>query len=194
MKREEIKTLISGITDEQLDKIMGWNGEDINREKGKATELQGKLDAANGQLQTAQEGLKAFEGVDVNALQGKIAELQGKLTEQASGFAFDGLLNSAITGAKGKSAKAIRALLDIDTLKASKNQEADVKAALESLKTESGFLFDAAETPPPYAAGTGTAAVGGTAITRESFGKMGYRERAALHREHPEEYEKMKEV
>ena len=53
-------------------------------------------------------------------------------------------------------AKAISAMLDLDTLKASKNQEADVKTALEQLKTEHGYLFEDSQTPPPYAAGTGT--------------------------------------
>lgn len=71
-------------------------------------------------------------------------------------LAFDHALEAAITGAKGKNAKAIRALLDVDTLKGSKNQEADIKAALEGLKKDSGYLFDDGQIPPPYAGGTGT--------------------------------------
>ena len=47
-------------------------------------------------------------------------------------------------------------MLDVDTLKGSKNQEADIKAALESLKKDSGYLFDDGQIPPPYAGGTGT--------------------------------------
>ena len=66
------------------------------------------------------------------------------------------MLKDAITAAKGRSDKAIRALLDVDALKASKNQTADLKAALEKLKQDSGYLFESDETPPPYAAGTGT--------------------------------------
>ena len=44
MKREEVKAKIPGITDEQLDWIMGENGKEINAEKNKATGLQALLD------------------------------------------------------------------------------------------------------------------------------------------------------
>ena len=69
---------------------------------------------------------------------------------------FSHALDAAITGAKGKSTKAIRALLDIDTLRSSKNQETDIKAALEALRKDSGYLFDDGKMPPPYAGKTGT--------------------------------------
>ena len=48
----------------------------------------------------------------------------------------------------------IPALLDVDALKASENQEAAIEAALEDLKKDSRYLFDG-EVPPPYARGTG---------------------------------------
>ena len=73
------------------------------------------------------------------------------------------MLKDAITAAKGRNVKAIQALLDVDKLKASKDQTADIKAALEKLKADSGYLFDTGETPPPYAAGTGTG--GGRPVT-----------------------------
>lgn len=115
------------------------------------------------QLSTAREGLKAFEGVDVKDLQEKVKtltkNLEDKETEhqrQLADLAFDGALRDAITAARGRSVKAISALLDMDKLKASKDQTADIKAALEGLKKDSGYLFEDGETPPPYAAGTGT--------------------------------------
>ena len=52
--------------------------------------------------------------------------------------------------------KAVKALLDVDALKASKNQRDDIDAALEALKKDAGYLFDEDNnTPPPYAGGTG---------------------------------------
>ena len=86
-------------------------------------------------------------------------------------------MKDAITAARGRNDKAIRALLDVDKLKASKDQTADIKAALEGLKKDSGYLFEANETPPPYAAGTGTTPIlGGTAF---NFGFTGVRAPAA---------------
>ena len=44
MKREEVKNKIPGITDEQLDWLMGENGRDVTAEKTKAASLQGQVD------------------------------------------------------------------------------------------------------------------------------------------------------
>ena len=118
MKREDVKNKIPGITDEQLNWIMQENGSDINREKAAATALQAQLDNANAQLKTAQDGLAKFDGVDVEGMNAQIAKLQADMKAQAEGFAFDEALNTAIMGAKGRSVKAVRALLDVDTLKA----------------------------------------------------------------------------
>ena len=118
MKREDVKNKIPGITDEQLNWIMQENGADINREKSAATALQAQLDNANAQLKTAQDGLKAFEGVDVAGLQEQVTKLKADMKVQAEGFAFDNALNAAIMSKKGRSVKAVRALLDLDALKA----------------------------------------------------------------------------
>ena len=84
------------------------------------------------------------------------------------------------------------ALLDLDALKGSKNQEADIKSALEGLKKDNGYLFEDAQTPPPYAAGTGTHKLL-TEVTKEAFDKMGYRERLEFKQSNPEQYEQMNE-
>lgn len=119
MKREDVKNKIPGITDEQLNWIMQENGADINREKSAATALQTQLDNANAQLKTAQDGLKAFEGVDVAGLQEQVTKLKADMKAQAEGFAFDNALDTAILSRKGRSVKAVRALLDLDALKGS---------------------------------------------------------------------------
>lgn len=138
MDRNEIKNQITGITDEQLNWIMAENGKDIAREQSVAETLR-------TQLKTAQDGLKAFDGVDVADLQGKITDLQNQLTSQADGFAFDNLLDGAIRAAKGKNVKAIRGMLgDLETLKSSKNRDADIKTALDNLVKSDPWAFDVA--------------------------------------------------
>ena len=162
MKREFLQNFKVGdqpLPKEIIDEIMAENGRDIESAKKPFADY----DSIKEQLQTAKDGLKAFEGVDVAQLQSKVADLQGELNAKdtewqgkLADMAFDHALEAAITSAKGKSAKAIRALLDVDTLKGSKNQEADIKAALEGLKKDSGYLFDDGRVPPPYSGGTGT--------------------------------------
>lgn len=148
---------------EVIDAILAENGRDIENAKKPFADY----DAVKDQLKTAQEGLKAFEGVDVGQLQGKITELTGKLSDKdkewqakLDGMVFDGHIRDAIAAAKGRNAKAISALLDVETLRASKNQEADIKAALEAVKKDNSYLFEA-ETPSPFAGGTGSAPAGG---------------------------------
>ena len=141
MKREDVKNKIPGITEEQLNWIMQENGADINREKSAATALQTQLDNANAQLKTAQDGLKAFDGVDVAGLQEQVTKLKADMKAQTEGFAFDNALNAAILGKKGRSVKAVRALLDLDTLKGSADRSTDIAKALDDAAKANPWAF-----------------------------------------------------
>ena len=125
MKREDVKNKIPGITDEQLDWLMQENGADITREKTAANALQAQVTSLTAQVATAQDGLKAFgehKPEDFAAAQQQITQLQQQLQAQADGFAFDNALDTAILGKCGRSVKAVRALLDVDALKGSKDR------------------------------------------------------------------------
>lgn len=141
MKREDVKNKIPGITEEQLNWIMQENGNDVNREKSAATTLQAQLDNANAQLKTAQDGLKAFDGVDVAGLQEQVTKLKADMKAQAEGFAFDNALNAAIMSKKGRSVKAVRALLDLDTLKGSADRSTDIAKALDDAAKANPWAF-----------------------------------------------------
>lgn len=163
---------------EVIDAILAENGRDIEAAKKPFADY----DAIKDQLKTARDGLKAFEGVDVASLQGEIAKLQGQLKDKDTEWqkklddmAFDGILKDAITTAKGKNVRAITALLDVEALRSSKDQSKAIEAALESVKQENDYLFDA-QTPPPYAPGTGTNGVGG----KYSAAEMAIRAAAGL--------------
>lgn len=166
MKTEFLQNLKVGdqaLPKEIIDAILAENGRDIENAKKPFSDYE----AIKDQLKAAKDGLKAFEGVDVEQLQGKIKELTGMLSgkdkewqAKLDGMAFDGRIKDAIAAAKGRNTKAISALLDVDALRASKNQEADIKAALEAVKKDNGYLFET-ETPPPFAGGTGSAPAGG---------------------------------
>ena len=174
MKREFLQNIKVGdqpLPKEVIDSILNEHSRSIGTLKAEKENLE-------TQLQTAKDGLKAFEGVDVKDLQGQITKLQQDLADkdtahktELANMAFDRALEGAITNAKGKNVKAIKALLDVDTLKASKNQEADIKTALEGLQKESGYLFDDGNTPPHFSAGAGTGgSVGGNNPFSFNFG------------------------
>lgn len=143
MKREFLEGL--GIDKENVDKIMKENGDDINNAKKK---LEAERDDYKSRLDAAQESLKSFEGVDVAELQGKIASLTKDLETKDAEYnakiadmEFNDVLSEAIKAAGGRNVKAIRAMLDIDALKASKNRSDDINAALETTKKSDGYLF-----------------------------------------------------
>lgn len=154
MKREDVKNKIPSITDEQLNWIMQENGADINREKSAATALQTQLDNANAQLKTAQDGLKAFDGVDVAGLQEQVTKLKADMKAQAEGFAFDNALDAAILGKKGRSVKAVRALLDLDALKGSADRSTDIAKALDEAAKANPWAFGEAQDGEKKNAGT----------------------------------------
>jgi Fe2+ transport system protein B len=145
MKREDISKIFEGATDEQINAILNINSADIGKAKSK---VEGERDNYKSQLETATEPLKTFEGVDVKDLQGKITSLNQQLADQKADFYkqtaerdFNDMLVNAIKDSKAKNVKAVRALLDLEALRASKNQSADISAALEKVKEENDYLF-----------------------------------------------------
>lgn len=150
MKKEDLVAL--GLTEEQIAEIQKLNGIDIKREQDKAKEVETERDELKGQLDIAQETLKGFENVNVEELQGKIEELNKELetksTEYQSQIAerdFNSLLDGHITSFGARNSKAVKALLDLETLKASKNQEADIKSAIEACQKDNDYLFGSNE-------------------------------------------------
>lgn len=175
MKTEFLKEL--GLEQGVIDKIMAENGKDVQREQAIAEALTKDRDGLKSQLDETLTKLKTFDGVDVEKLKGEVnslkADLEAKDTDYQQRIAdmeFNSLLDAAIGTAKGRNPKALRGLLDVDTLKASKNQTEDIKTALEALKESDGYLFESTETPPPYDGGTGTKQVPGNDTFAFDFG------------------------
>lgn len=138
---------------EVIDAILAENGRDIEAAKKPFADY----DTIKQQLKDAQATLQGIQdqGTDLETARKNAQDWEKKYNDAITAHQqeladrdFRQLLETAITGAKGKNTKAIAALLDVDALKGSKNQEADIKAALEALKKDSGYLFDT-ETPPP---------------------------------------------
>ena len=142
MKREDVKARIPNITDEAMTWLLDTTGAELTREKNRAADLQKQLDAATGQLAAVQEKLKAFDGIDVDQLRGESDKLRQEIADLKDGWAFDSLLDGAIRDARGRSVKAVRGMLDLAALKASKDRSADIKAAIEGLAKENPWAFD----------------------------------------------------
>ena len=150
MKREDLEGL--GIEKESIDKIMGWNEQDIESEKSKTKAAEGERDNYKSQLDTATAELDKFKDIKPEELQATIQKLQGDLKAKDEEYAakeadrvFTDTLKEAIKTAGGRNDKAVMALLDVEALKASKNQTEDIKKALETAKESDAYLFGADE-------------------------------------------------
>ena len=166
MKREDLEAL--GMTKEQIDKVLDMHHEEYDPVKK-------DLDTANADLAAEKEktstqettiaGLKKdlgeFKDADVSGMKQKIEDLEKDIQtkdaahkQEIADRDFNDLLKECITAAKGVNAKAITALLDVDTLKESKNQKEDIAAAIKALTEadDSKMLFGE---PDPKPAGTG---------------------------------------
>lgn len=123
-----------------------------------------KLDAANDTIKANDTAMKDLQGkldgfkdVDVSGLNQRIKDLETEKANIQKDYDakiadrdFDDLVKESIAAVKGKNAKAITALLDVPTLKASKNQKEDVAAALKALTEaeDSKMLFGEPESKP----------------------------------------------
>lgn len=128
--------------------------EDYARQADELEKVKTSVSENETTITTLKKQLEGFNGVDVEKLKMTIADLEKKNTDIETEYQrkiadrdFSDLLKEVITAANGKNAKAITALLDVDTLKASKNQREDISAAVKKLTEaeDSAMLFGVRE-------------------------------------------------
>mgnify|MGYP000933398900 CR=1 FL=1 len=161
LTRDSIKQL--GITDEdQITKLLNAHHAEVNplREKAEkydkvkadfdeqAKSIKSLQDAAGdkGALQKQIDDLKAAAETKAADHKKELEDMQSKL----EGAEFDKLLDDAITKAGGRRTASIRAELNLDDLKASKDRSTDIDAAIKALKEsdDTSFLFGEPEAKP----------------------------------------------
>lgn len=138
-----------------FDKAVAENYKTLAEHEKKVNRLTDDLAAEKKRADDAVETLKGFEGKDFDAITrdrdkwkaeyDKTVAAHQKEQEERE---FNADLESAITEAKGKNVKAVKAMLDLEKLRSSKNRKADIAAALKDVQAENEYLFDAAGAPP----------------------------------------------
>lgn len=148
---EILKTIGLEVPDdkrEEFDKAMSENYKTV----AEADKLRTARDSYKMQLETATQKLEGFKDVDVEDLKGQIATLTTTLANEKANYEqqladrdFNDMLNAAISASKAKNVKAVRALLDLDAIRESRNQTADLEAALKKVSEENDYLFESDE-------------------------------------------------
>lgn len=160
MKREFLQNLKVGeetLPKEVIDAIMDENGKDIERAKVNAVKPYADYDEIKEERDTlkAQAGENVVDGKTAQQWKDDYDKAVADHQSEVAGIKFEHVLHAAITAAHGRNTKAITALLDVETLRGSEDQQEAIKAALEALKKDSGYLFEKEVNPPPYAGGPG---------------------------------------
>ncbi|GGP16243.1 phage scaffolding protein [Oceanobacillus neutriphilus] len=115
-------------------------------------------------------------------------EYENKLSQQAFDFALD----KALSGAKAKSAKAVKPFLDIENLKLDGEKIIGLDEQLKTVKENQDYLFEAdgQKTPPPQFVNPGNPNGGGS-NTPKSIADMTYQELADLKTNNPAQFEQL---
>lgn len=175
MKREELEAL--GLSKEQIDGTLDMYHKEhdpvqkeLDTVKADLTAEQEKVKTHEGTIEGLKKDLEEFKDADVSGMKQKIEDLEKDIKAKEADYQqqiadrdFNDVLKESINAAHGKNVKAIKALLDVETLKASKNQKEDVAAAIKALSEaeDSKMLFGEAE-PNPTGKGDPIGGVGGT--------------------------------
>ena len=181
MKREDLEAL--GLSKEQIDKVLDMHHEEYDPVKKELETAQKDLGAEKEKASTQEttikdlkKDLEEFKGADVSGMKQKIADLEKDIQtkdathqKEIADRDFNDILKDSIAAVNGRNAKAITALLDIDTLKASKNQKEDIASALKVLTEaeDSKMLFGE---PDPTVVGGGNPI--GSLIKKGSSGEF----------------------
>lgn len=145
MKREDLEAL--GLSKEQIDKVLDMHHSEYDPVKKDLETAQKDLESEKEKTSTQattirdlKKDLEEFKDADVSGMKQKIADLEKDIQtkdethqKEIADRDFNDILKESIATAKGRNATAITACLDVETLKASKNQKEDIAAALKAL-------------------------------------------------------------
>lgn len=197
MTKEQLLAL--GITEEQIGEIFKLHGLVVNPIKQELDTKETELTTLQGQLTTANKQIEDFKDLNVEEIQKKVEDykkdyeaLEVKAKQDLDSVKFEHTLELALKDAKAKNVKAVKALLDTDSLKESKNREEDIKAAIKATSEENDYLFE--DIKPPGTGGSmgNTGNKNKTTITKDQFDQMGYKERIELKSKDSELYNTLK--
>lgn len=160
MKREDITKIFGEEADkDKVTALLDAFHAEIKTHKDATEQAKADTEAAKSDLAAKMKELEeaSAKAGSVEDLQKSLKELQDKYdtdtkaaSEKLENALFDSAIDNAIRDAKGKSVKAIRAHLDIEALKKSKNQQADIQAAIKALAEaeDSAWMFGPPDPKP----------------------------------------------
>lgn len=147
MERKFLEEL--GLDKETIDKIMAENGKDIEKAKGDLKAKETEVETLQGQLKDANKQIDDFKDLDVDEIKKQAKEYKEKFEkaekegkEELEKLQFEHKLESALSGAKAKNIKAVKALINMEGLKLNGDDIVGLKEQLEAIQKDNDYLFD----------------------------------------------------
>ena len=168
-------------------KIYTTNLENVDLRYNKLQEQKKQLEEASKTHQKQLEELTK-NNADVEALSKMVEQLQLSNKEletnhkqEMDRLQFNFALDGALTNAKSKNNKALKALLNMDSIKYQEGKLEGLQEQIEALQKDASYLFDL-ETTPQNTGGLGNFGRGNNpTITKEQFRSMSYMEKMNLY-------------
>ena len=175
MERKFLSDL--GLEKEVIDKILDQNGTEITALKTQINTKNEELKPAREQLVEANETINGFKAVDIESIKKaaddwkqKAEKAESDAAAKISQIQFDSLLESTLSTAKAKNAKAVKALLDMEGLKLDDGKIIGLDDQLAKIKAENDYLFEGDKKTPQFSAPTPGVADDGMNAIRAAAG------------------------
>ena len=123
--------------------------ERYNKLKTQKTELEAQIKERDTQLADLSKNNKDNEGLlnQIKDLQALNKQTTTDYENKINQMQFDYALEGALTNAKSKNNKALKALLDMNSIKYQEGKLEGLQEQIETLKNDASYLFDLETTP-----------------------------------------------
>ena len=177
MNKEQLEAL--GLDAEQIKEVFKLNGIAVNNAKGDLDTKETELANTKKLLEEANTKIESFKDLNVDEIKKQAEdykknykELEVKAKEDMEALKFEHELESAIRDSKAKNVTAVKALLDIESLKSSTDRKQDIQKALEATKADNDYLFQD-EAPSGTGGSMGAGTKGKITITKDKIMEIG---------------------
>ena len=141
MRRSELKNL--GLEADVIDQILEMNGDDINREKAKARKFEDEVKDLKSQLGDTAD-VKKIEA-ERDDWKSKFENLEKQNKAEKEEKEFNDFLKANFDEFKVKDEVSVKANLDFEKIKASKDRTKEIKEQLTNVQKEKAYLFNSEE-------------------------------------------------
>lgn len=173
MKTEELKAI--GLTEEQIAEVFKLKGKEIGELNNKISVLEAEKNSLTEQINTANAEISSYKDLDIETIKKNAQDYKQKYDDlviqsqnEMKQLQFNHTIENALTKSNAKNIKAVKSLLDLETLTNSKDLTTDLENAINALKESEAYLFNIEDNGDSSVGGSNTLPAG------QDLAKMSY--------------------